>query len=120
MAVFGPQLANPAFRFEAQQREKLRASGDRKRSQTNRAAAARAPVTLPAWDRFSSMFGTLQVAGAPECLAIARAENKDAYKRLPEFDEHRMLAVVTLKDPNAGKTRGPIPHTQLSGARPAV
>ena len=44
---WGPHMADPAFGFRAPQGEKLRAVGDLKRSQTNRAAALRTPVSLP-------------------------------------------------------------------------
>ena len=52
MAGNGPQLVNPAFRFGAQQKAKLREVNDSKRSQTNRAAAIRAPLNFPTWDLF--------------------------------------------------------------------
>ena len=43
----GPQLANPASRFGAQQSKKLRSVDDPERSQTKGAAAVRAPVNPP-------------------------------------------------------------------------
>ena len=51
---------------------------------------------------------------------MAEADNKGAYKRLPLCDERKMLAVVTLKGPNAGRLRGFIPPTQLAGATASV
>ena len=51
---------------------------------------------------------------------MAKADHKDAYNQLPVCEEHRMLAVVTLKGPDPEEMRGLSPHTQLSGATAAV
>ena len=45
-----PQIGIPASRFGPPQGDELRAVDDLERSQTNRAAAARAPVSVPTWD----------------------------------------------------------------------
>ena len=116
----GPQLANPAFRFGVQQGDKLRAVDDLKRSQTNRAAAVRTPVNLPTWDHFSAVIRSFQERGLSENLAMAKADHRDAYKQLPVRDDHKMLAVVTLKEPESGEMRGFVPQTQLFGATAAV
>ena len=116
----GPQLANPAFRFGVQQGDKLRAVDDLKRSQTNRAAAVRTPVNLPTWDHFSAVIRSFQERGLSENLAMAKADHRDAYKQLPVRDDHKMFAVVTLKEPDSGEMRGFVPQTQLFGATAAV
>ena len=116
----GPQLANPAFRFGVQQGTKLRAVDDLKRSQTNRAAAVRTPVNLPTWDHFSAVIRSFHEKGMSENLAMAKADHRDAYKQLPVKEDHKMLAVVTLKEPDTGEMRGFIPQTQLFGATAAV
>ena len=51
----GLQLANPASRFGAQRSGKVGASDDLKRSQTERAAATRAPLKLPTRGNFSAI-----------------------------------------------------------------
>ena len=56
----GSQLANPAFRFGAQQGEKLRAVDNLKRSQTDRATAIRTPVNLPIWGHFAAVIRTFK------------------------------------------------------------
>ena len=55
-----------------------------------------------------------------ENLAMAKADHRDAYKQLPVKEDHKMLAVVTLKEPDTGEMRGFIPQTQLFGATAAV
>ena len=51
---------------------------------------------------------------------MAKADQEDAYKQLPERRGRQFLAVVPLKDPAPGSTRGSDPKTQLSGAAAAA
>ena len=90
----GPKLVNPASKFGARGDEKLRAACDLKRSQTNRAAAVRAPVNPPTGSYFAAILRTFQEAGTPEHSALAKADRKDAKKQLPVYDEREILAAV--------------------------
>ena len=75
----GPQLANPAFRFGAQQGPKLIAAGDLKRSQTNRAAAIRAPVNLQTRGHFPAAIRMFQEEQtSKKSLVVAKADHRDA------------------------------------------
>ena len=115
----GPQLANPAFGFVVQQGEKLRAVGDFKRSQTNRAAAVRTPVNLPTWGHFAAVIRCFQESGTQEGLARVNADHREAYKQLPVKNDRKILAVAPLTDPDLGEINGFIPQTELFGATAA-
>ena len=91
-----------------------RAVEDLKGSQTNRAAAVTTPVFL-IWGHFPAIFRMFREAGASDCLAMSNAAREDASKQLPVLDEHKMLAVVTLKGPQSGKKGGFVPQTKLFG-----
>ena len=116
----GPEMANPAFRFEVQQGGKLKAVGGLKRNQTNRAAAVRTPVNLPTWGHFAAGIRTFQEKGPSGNLAIATADHKDLYKQLPVREDHQFLAAAPLKGPASGRVRGITPKTQLFGATAAA
>ena len=51
---------------------------------------------------------------------MAKADQKDACTQMPARGDREMLAVVLLKDPAPGRTRGFIPQTQLLGATAVV
>ena len=106
--------------------EKVRAVGDHDGNRMNRAVAIQRPVNLPTWGHFAVTTGTFQDEGISESLAMARAghrmlvaDYRDTYKQPLVRDEHKMLAVATLKGPASGTVRGFIPRTQLFGATAA-
>ena len=51
---------------------------------------------------------------------MAKADRKEPYKRLPVRDIHKVLAAVTLKDPNSGQMWGLISQTQPFGGTAAA
>ena len=94
-------MANPAYSLGAQQGEKCGAVDDLRRNQIETAASTQT-VNLPTRDRGTAIIRTSQEEGVSESLAMAMADHKDAYKRLPARGDREMLAVVTLKDPASG------------------
>ena len=100
VAGAGERPADPACRFGVQQGKKLIPVDDCKRSQANMPTAIRTPVNLPTWDHVAAIISTFQGKGMSGNLA---------YKQPPARDDHKMLAVVSLKDPASGK----MPETAL-------
>ena len=97
VAAEGSSLANPAFRFGAQQVGALRGVDDLERRQTHRAAAMRTPVYLPVWGHFAAAIRTRK-SGLKGNLAAAKADHEGAYKQLP---------VKNGRNVGGGRPRGP-------------
>ena len=55
-----------------------------------------------------------------EILDLANADQKDAYKQLPVKGDHKMPAVVALKEPSTGQLRGFAPQARPFAATAAV
>ena len=115
-----PVRANPAFRFGAQQGQKLRAVDDLKRSATNDATFVATPINLPSWGHIAQMCALYYLRGDRRPLALAKADHADAYKQLPVTTKDELAAAVTLKDPVDGQWYGFIPRTQLFGSTAAA
>ena len=106
-----PVLANPAFRFGAQQGLKLRAVDDLKRGATNDATSVSTPITLPSWDHIAQMRALFHLKGSRRPLAMAKTDHADAYKQLPATTKDELAAAATLRHPVDGEWYGFIPHT---------
>ena len=115
-----PQLANPAFRFRVQQGEKLRAVGDLKRSQAHWAAAVQTPADVPTWGHFAAVFWQFQGEGIPECLVMAKADHREAYKQMPVCEERKKMAVVAFRGRGSGTMGSFISQTWLFGPTDAA
>ena len=111
---------NPACRFSAQQVGKLRSADDLKRSSTNEAAFVKTPVNLPSWGHIAQRSMLFDRGGELRPLAMAKADNADAYKQLPIKRADELAVVVALRNPPDGMRRGFIPRTQLFGSAAAV
>ena len=85
-----------------------------------KAGAIQTPVNLPTSGHFSAISRVFREAGFAECLAMAKADHRDAYKQLPVRGGRKMLAVAILRGPKSGEMGGFGPHTQLFGATAAV
>ena len=57
------KLTNTAYRFRAQQAEKLRAADDLKRSSTNEATAIHTPIDLASWDDLAQLCDLIRFSG---------------------------------------------------------
>ena len=115
----GPQDVNPAFRFGAQQGEKLRAADDLKRSRANAAAAIRAPANLPLCDHFGAEVGMFQEGQTNGSTAFALAGHRAAYKQLPVCEERENPAAGSLRGQKTNKPRCPPTQTQFFGVAAA-
>ena len=93
---------NPAYKFGAQQAEKLRAVDDLKRSSTNEAATVLTPINLPSWDHIAEMCTFFRKQGETRPLAMSKADHADAYKQLPLKHEDGLEAAVALQSPKDG------------------
>ena len=51
-----------------------------------------------------------------DIIAMAEADQEDAYKRLPARSDYKLLPVVTRGGPDSGEMRGFVPRT-CSGKR---
>ena len=111
---------NPAYRFGAQQSDKLTAVGDLRRSSTNGAAVARAPVNLPSRDRIVLTCDLCSFRRGGRPLATATAGRADAYKQLPLLGAGGLAAAATLQDPVDKLTYGIISRTQPFGSAGAI
>lgn len=78
-----PAAVNPARRSGAQQSDKLRAVDDLKRSLTNGAKAAYAPINLPSWDHIAQLCELRCFRGDSGPSALAKAGRTDPFQRLP-------------------------------------
>ena len=94
-----PLEVNPAYRSGVRQGEELRAVDDLKRSATNKATAARAPIDLPSWDHITQTCEPYSRKGGRRPLGMAKADHADACRQLPLREEAQLTAVVTLQRP---------------------
>ena len=70
---------------------------------------ARLLANLLTWGRFAAVIRCFQEHGEGRSYgrqAVAKADHIDAYRQLPVKNDHKMLAVVTLKGPDSGGTKG--------------
>ena len=93
------RVANPAFRFGAQQLDKLRAVDDLKRSATNAATLIKTPINLPSWDHLAQICLLFDQSGESRLLAIAKADRADASTQLPLKKGDGLAAASALKNP---------------------
>ena len=108
---------NNAFRFAVVQGAKIRACDDLRASETNRSCKAIAPISLPSWEHVAQISNDLLKSGRG--LAFGKADESDAYKKLPLKAPDAFLAVITLQGPD-GKWYVFTPRSQLFGSTAAV
>ena len=106
-------MASPAFRFGAQQFDKLREVGGLGRSLTCEAAAAHTPINLPPRGHPVQMRDLFRFRAEGRPIATATADHADAYKRLLSKEEDELAAAATLLDPKGGLWNGFTSRKQL-------
>ena len=108
---------NNAFRFAVVQGEKVRAVDDLRASLTNKACSAVTPITLPSWEHIAQI--TLELIPCGRSLALGKADESDAYKKLPLRQKDMDLAVITLCGPD-GRWYGCRSRSLIFGSTAAV
>ena len=109
---------NIAFRFGAQQADKLRACDDLRYAMTNLACSVVTPTKLASWDHLSELCRT--VAHAKRDWHFFKADHEAAYKQLPLEWEQSNLAAIALRNPANGRWYGFMSRTLMFGAVSAV
>ena len=100
--VPGLQVGSPniAFRFGAEQQEKLRACDDIRPNIVNLCASVLTPITLPTWGHIAQLsklgFHTKRK------WVFLKSDHVDAYKQLPLDPEYANLTVVAMRNPHTG------------------
>ena len=115
---FSLEGANFAFRFGAEQNEKLRARDDLRQNMVNLRTSVYTPITLPPWDHISEM--AKGIRGSKSERAFFKADRKDAYKQLLLDQEYANLTLVALWHPTSGQWFAFTRRVLLFGAVSAV
>ena len=97
---------NPAYRFGAQQADKLRAVDDLKKSMTYEATATREPIDLLSWGQLAPMCMLFVSVGGKRPLPSAKADRADMYKQPPLLERDELAAAGALQNPPDGAWYG--------------
>lgn len=108
-----PEL-NIAFRFWAEQSNKMRACDDLGRARTNLACVVETPIRLVSWGHLTDL-KILANAGKRD-WALFKADREASYKQLPMRASHAKLAVVARRSPADDQRYGLISRTMMFGA----
>ena len=109
---------NPAFRFGAEQLDKLRACGDLKRARTNAACSILTPNSLPTWDHIALLAAKAHVL----CTSwpFFKTDHESAYIWIPIRPDRAKFAVVALRNPHGGMWYGFSPKSLMFGSTASV
>ena len=107
-----------AFRFGAEQSDKLRACDDLRHAETNLACVVETPINPVSRDHLVAASNL--VSKKDQNWAMFKADHEAAYKRLPVAPEHAKLSVIALRSPPGKRWYGFITRTLVFGAIAAV
>ena len=96
-------VAIPAFRLRVQQGDKIRAAGDMERSETDEVAAIHTPINLPKWGHVANTRKLFRRRGIEGKIGMARAEHRNASKRLPFKASDQHAAAVPVGTQGGGE-----------------
>ena len=113
-----PGVVNIAFRFGAEQEDKLRACDDLKHNWVNLACSVWTPITLPLRGQIAHSALNLRKHNAD--WAFFKADHASAYKNLPIRAGRAHLAFVAIRPPSEGQRYAFPPRALISGAISAV
>ena len=80
---------------------------------TNEATAAYAPINRPSWDHIAQLCGLFRFRGDSGPLDMQRADDADAFKRLPSAKAGELASVASLQNPISRMAHGFVTRTQL-------
>ena len=110
----GAGRVNAAFRFDAIQMCRIRASDDLKYGCANEACAARTPISFPTRGHIGEI--CLDISTTDRPWAFSKVGQKAAYKNLPLNPEQADACIATLRNPSDGLFYGFRPRAFLFGA----
>ena len=118
VATYDNGPVNIAFRFGAEQADKLRACDDLKHNDVNLYCAVWTPIILPTWGHIAQMCLDIRYTKKP--CEFPKSDHEAAYKQLPLRPEHTKLAFVALRDPITYRWMAFPPKALLFGAKSAA
>ena len=109
---------NIAFRFGAEQADKLRACDDLRRSLTNSACRVHTTVKLVSWGHVSQLRRSYARDGRD--WALFKADHESDYNQLPLGPADQSYDIISLRNPATGKWHGFRARTLMFGSVAAV